>query len=71
MTYNALIRGEDGTLFTVEVEAPNVSAASDDVAEMYPEGTVEEIFDPRVRAQEHYERAQRMYDDPSYDDYDY
>lgn len=69
--FHALIRGEDRSEFTIEVDGKDVEAARQEAEDLYPEATILEVFDPVKRADDIYERAQRAYDDPSYDDYDY
>jgi hypothetical protein len=64
-TYNAALRGEDGTEFVVSVTARNLDNAYDDIIEDYPEAKVLEIFEPSVRAEELYHRVSR----DSYYDY--
>lgn len=71
-TFNAFIRGEDRTEFTISVEADSCHDARLEAEELYPEGTVIEVFDPVERAEDNYHRMQNMYDDPyRYDNYDW
>lgn len=66
MRYNAFLRGEDRTEFTIEVEANSIEDAEREVEERYPEATIVEIYDPLKR-----EVEILRYDDDLNDDYDY
>jgi hypothetical protein len=65
--FNAYLRGEDHTEFTITLNATTRDAAYDEVADRYPEASVLEIFDPQERAHEIYMRAQKAYDGDYYD----
>ncbi len=73
-TYLVLLRGEDRMEFSVEIEASDHSTAMSRAGDMYPESSPLEVYSPadlRAREQRLYEQAQRAYDDPHYDNYDY
>lgn len=70
MAFHALLRGEDRTEFTIELDATDRDTAELEVEDLYPEADVIEIFDPVERAEAAYYRAQRDYENNYYDAYD-
>lgn len=74
LDYNVIIRGEDGMEFAATVSGDTRDEAYDNAREFFPEGTILEVMSPadiRARDEDLYISAERMYDDPSYDNYDY
>ena len=67
--YNVTLRGEDGTVFTEECNAGSVEQVFAWAEEQWPEANVLDVFKPEERAHEIYMRAQRAYDDDTYDLY--
>lgn len=61
--YNAFLRGEDRTEFTISLDAPDEGTARQMAEERYPEATIVEVFDPVAREEEIYLRACRRMDD--------
>jgi hypothetical protein len=69
--FHILLQGEDRTEFTIQVDNASQDQARLEAEDRYPEARVLEVWDPHQRALDSYRRAERMYDDPSYDDFDY
>ena len=72
--FQALMRGEDRTEFTIEVEAISKFRALDEIDALYPEARVLSLMDETdliAQAQCRHARMQAIYDDPTMDDYDY
>jgi hypothetical protein len=71
ITYNVIMRGEDGMEFCIEQLAASKRQCEICVEDMYPESTIIEIMSPndvRDRQMNVYQDAQRMYDEDYYYD---
>jgi len=62
ITFHVTMRGEDHTVFTRECEAESPDGALEWAEELWPEATVLEVFEPRKRAEEVYDRARHRMD---------
>lgn len=70
ISFHAVMIGEDGMEFGVDLQAASRADAYNQLAEDYPESRVDQLEDDqqaREREQRYHEYARRCLDDPYYD----